>query len=332
MAGGHGLGKSAGALAMACSVATGHPWLGHPVVQGRAVYITAEDDRLSLQARIRAWLAGVPDDERTAAEEALGRNLHVLTREDFPAGLPLTTASYSTAQRHEPLVDQVVARCEGASLIVMETVARLHCAPETNEAYAVFAQAIESIARRTGAAVVVVHHVSKAGAREGTTDSYSSRGGASLVDAARSVIVVTGDPRDPEGRLQIGHAKSTHSRTVDSISARRVSVPEVDSFYVALAPAEDGAAKAKAADAPEARDREVVHAYVAAFGAAGVTAKEIRESPPGGIPRKRTEAALDALVSSARLTKAKDPDRREGGRGPAPVVYRAAPAPEVLKF
>src|SRR4051812_24916297 len=52
-----GTGKSVLALQLLASTVLGRPWLGQPVTQGRALYISAEDDRDEIHRRLDAIAA-----------------------------------------------------------------------------------------------------------------------------------------------------------------------------------------------------------------------------------------------------------------------------------
>jgi RecA-family ATPase len=95
-------------------------------------------------------------------------------------------------------LERLVKLCAGADLVVLDTAARLHPGAETNESLAVLASALESIATRTGACVVLVRHVSMEQARGASTDSVSERGGARAdrsESAARQRLEYAGNAR-----------------------------------------------------------------------------------------------------------------------------------------
>jgi hypothetical protein len=64
-------GKSFTALSLCCCIATGRPWFGFPIKQGRAFYLSAESGKEAFEARTKAWLATLPADERAEAERLL---------------------------------------------------------------------------------------------------------------------------------------------------------------------------------------------------------------------------------------------------------------------
>lgn len=187
--GAHGISKSTLALDQALSVATSRKWCGLPTMTGRAVFASREDSHEEILRRVQAWLRSLDPKDRPAAEQAICENLTLLGR-DETTGLALTTKTYGACSVRRDAIALVAERCQGAVLVVLETASRLHGGDELNEDLAQLAEAMERIASLTGAAVMLIRHVSKAAARDKNVDSYAGRGGGALSDAARSVLVL----------------------------------------------------------------------------------------------------------------------------------------------
>lgn len=317
LVGAHGIFKSTAALAACCAVATGRRWGGAPTTKGRAVFVTMEDGERTIAHRVRAWLEGVPaGQERADAEADLRANLSFLARE-HARELALTATDRTSTVQRDSVVRHLSGLVKGAVLVVLETASRLHDGPEMNEALAVFAQAVERIAISTGAAVAIVRHVSKQGAREGTTDSYSGRGGGSFSDAARSVLVMTWDRKPEEGAEedpeQLAAVRLTHAKsTLSAKGPRIVWKPIVCQHGVYLYPL---------SQREEAREdgRRLV-AYLEAIGAEGVTATELHKKPPAGLSRGAARRALDHLAAEGRVVSSVEDRARNKGV----QVYRLA--------
>jgi RecA-family ATPase len=186
--GANGLGKSTDALAQGLHIATGRSYYGMPVIQGRAIFITAEDPRAVVKSRIQAWLAVLPESERAAAERDICKNFFYFGA-DETSGMRLTVKEFSQCAPSREAIEMLVALAQGAVSLSLETVAMLNAGDEMNTDLMQLALALKEVASRTGAAVLVVHHVAK-DARTGKPDAYSLRGGGSLVDAARSVLLM----------------------------------------------------------------------------------------------------------------------------------------------
>lgn len=317
LVGAHATFKSTIALAACFSVTTGLPWLDCvPVATaGRAVFITLEDSVRTLHTRAKSWLhgvpglPGVPGDGPALAEKAIRDRFQWLSG-DQARSLVLTETKGARAVARLDVAARLAGLCDGASLVVVETSARLHGGMETNEHLAVFAQQLERIAQQSGAALTLVHHVPKAAAREGTTDSYAGRGGGSLSDAARSVItIVRAKDDDPLAAIRVTHAKCTTARPAEPMDV----IPHETPHGVLVRTV-----------APEARmnaDAERLLGHLTEAGAGGSTATELRDHPPRGLSRSRARVALGVLVRSGRAVESSETRGRT--RQPA-MVYRAA--------
>lgn len=83
--------------------------------------------------------------------------------------------------------EELCQSCKGARLIIIDPLRRLHDGDENSSAAMTqVVQVLESLGRRTGAAVIVAHHMNKGAAFGGTTDlAAASRGSSALTDAVR---------------------------------------------------------------------------------------------------------------------------------------------------
>ena len=325
----HGQFKSTLMLRAALSVATGEPFHTRVFAKlGKAVFISLEDRTPTLAKRVRCWLTGgnplyqkIADEKRRTKEEReklkdrIQRNFRYLGREKAHP-LTLTTRKYGETVIRTANVDRIVNLCQGADLIVLETAARLHPGEESNEALAVLATALESIATRTGACVVLVRHVSKEQAqkRNGSTTSYAGRGGGSLADAARSVLSVVrvGDKQDTPVRMV--HTKSTHTARGPDLFWRVDSTPLGPYLAPMEAPAQKTEQKAEASDR--------VLGVIRTAGAKGIGARDLQRKLPSGADPAEQKAAIKQLVASGQVTETKE----ARGRVVYRIAYAAPPA------
>ena len=168
-------GKSFWALEAAMAVACGVPGgdiLGlAPAAAGRVVYLAAEDPEPALICRVHALGAHLGQAAREAIAERLslvpimGNRLNIMD------------------EKH---LAHVVDHCAGARLLVLDTLSRIHALDENdNGEMAKLVAQMEYIAAQTGAAVLFLHHVSKASARERGDEQHAARGASALVDNAR---------------------------------------------------------------------------------------------------------------------------------------------------
>ena len=150
-----GAGKTFLALDLALSVATGKPWHGKTVKQGPAVYVAGEGVR-GLNLRRVAWAAKHNADETVP-------DFYVL-----PSLLPMLDAAQVNL-----FADQIEATVgRSPALLVIDTLAR--CTPGGDENAQVdmnkFVGSVDAVRRRfPEAAVLVLHHPSRAGHLRGST-------------------------------------------------------------------------------------------------------------------------------------------------------------------
>jgi hypothetical protein len=289
--GAHGAFKSTLALDACLAVATGRAWGGVPVAQGRSVFITLEDSTSTLARRVRAWLDGIYEPrELEAAERDIRENFQFLGREASQGMILTATFDGATTARLD-VADHLARITGGATLVVLETVSRLHDGPETNDAFAALVRSLEHAAR--DCALVVVRHMSKKAAREmggDSIDSYAGRGGGALSDAMRSVLVVTRPRGDALSPVTLTAAKTTHAKPGDQLSWTPVVVPHLES--VRLEP--------RTAASQALGDASALFAVLAATDD-GWTRSEIHKKPPEGLGRNRALAAFDYLIAHDRL-------------------------------
>jgi len=158
-----GEGKTFLALDWALSVAQGEEWASGAVTQGPVVYVAAEGGR-SIGKRVRAWM------------KARGHS-------DIPEAFFLLEG---VQVRDESDLELVVSRIEEEgiepSLIVLDTLARCFVGGEENSAMEMgqFVEGLEWLRRKTGAAVMVLHHTGKQ-AQEMERGSTALRGAADVM-------------------------------------------------------------------------------------------------------------------------------------------------------
>lgn len=156
---------------------------------GQVVYLAAEDPAQILHARLHA--VGAHLDQRARAEVAanlvieplLGRRLNMLD------------------ERH---VSRLIEFCIGARLIIIDTLSRVHQADEnSNGEMSRLLQILESVAKKTGAGVLFLHHTSKSASFNGQGDhQHAARGASVLTDNARyaaSMVKMTTSEADNFG-------------------------------------------------------------------------------------------------------------------------------------
>jgi hypothetical protein len=155
------IGKSGGfksffALDWACHVAAGKDWRGRKTVSGTVLYVAAEGDR-GVGKRIKAWM-----EEHRVRPEKLVMYPKAIQVQDAKAWAGLVRY----AEKTKPV------------LVVIDTQARVTAGLEENSAkdMGIFVYGVGQIKQATGACVLTVHHIGRAG-----TDAR----GSTAIDAAQ---------------------------------------------------------------------------------------------------------------------------------------------------
>ena len=193
-----GTGKSAHTNTVACAVATGRDDLVGKVNSPGAVLIyNSEDPYCVLENRLHATAEklGVPDTVRENVIYASGQDVPIVY---------VALDDRGTLMVNERLILQHIElfKMVGIKLAFFDPLVRLHrCNENSNEQMDVVARVFTLLARKTGAAVVVVHHTNKAAStKSGDPESMNAGRGASAVpDAARVAYnLITLDKKEAE--------------------------------------------------------------------------------------------------------------------------------------
>ena len=181
-----GSGKTTFTTALALSIATGKPILDMTVYNPGCVWIwNLEDDLDELERSISA----ARQHHGIEKAEIFGR-LFVNSALD---GSELCTAMEGRdgMTLAEPVFDRISAQItdNGISVLIIDPFVSSHAVEEnSNTKIDKIAKAWARVARKTGCAIILVHHTSKAGA--GDVISASARGASALTSAARGVLVI----------------------------------------------------------------------------------------------------------------------------------------------
>ena len=171
-----GGGKTFVGLDLALSVSTGLEWGGNDVGQGHVVYVSAEGSS-GLNQRIKAWQT-YRDNSRPLA------NIHFVT----------DAVNLLDAPQVLEFIAGIKSQHEAPALVVLDTLARCLVGGDENSAQdmgkAIYA--VDLIRKETGAAVMVIHHTTKA-------NPETERGSSSLRGAADTMMLV----RNDDGRITL---------------------------------------------------------------------------------------------------------------------------------
>lgn len=193
-----GTGKTTMLIHESVHIALGRPVWGLPVESpGWTLFVTAEDRRERLVARLREILRHIPltmDERKTAL-----RGLRIWDVSGMGAKLVVARDGNVVLTA---LADQVVKAyaADPPVVIIFDPMVSFGASEQMvndNE------QAIITAARRMvnglNCCVRIIHHTGKANAREATLDQYSGRGGSAMADGSRmtTVLGVPGDKLIP---------------------------------------------------------------------------------------------------------------------------------------
>lgn len=165
-----GVGKSFWAMQLAISIAAGVDLVGLKPKKGSVLYLTGEDSDAIQAQRLRAMTAGAP------------KGL------DLSASLDLrTTQEQPVDVMEDDAFEELVAAGTGKDLVVFDTLTRFHNLDENSSREMKLLMArLEQLARKTGAAVLYLHHTGKAAVLNGQVAmQQAARGSSVLVDNAR---------------------------------------------------------------------------------------------------------------------------------------------------
>lgn len=188
-----GVGKTTLMLHVAMNIVLGRPVFGETVDKpGRVVFLTAEDARDILVARLRSCMDGLTQGDRAAVMDG------VRIADVSGTGYRLTVVEGDVV-RPAPKVDDLIELCLGISpvLIVIDPAVSFGVGESrVNDAEHGLVEAARKLRNALKCAVLYVHHSGKANARERTLDQYSGRGGSAFADGSRMVLVLQNLPAD----------------------------------------------------------------------------------------------------------------------------------------
>jgi RecA-family ATPase len=160
--------------------------------QGKVLYIALEDTPAVLSHRIYDIAGAVSQAmQGSPIQKGLTRSMRLAS---IPAGMDLLEDGWK---------EWFLTQCEGTRLVVIDTFRLAHMGDENSAGeMARVMSALGSIAARTGASILFLHHTSKAAATEGRVDSQqAARGSSVIVDNARGGFYLQKMTRDESESL-----------------------------------------------------------------------------------------------------------------------------------
>jgi len=189
-----GAGKSMLALELSVLVAAGFDLSGFGCGverhTGKVVFLAAEDPADAIRHRLHA----------------LGRYMSQNLREQFAQDFEIEPLAGMQANIDRPdWLAFVESMATGRRLMFLDTLRRFHEMDENDSGQmAHLIGVLEGVAKRTGCAMVFLHHASKAAALGGQGDmQQASRGSSVLVDNIRWQMYLAGCTKDEAKKLEI---------------------------------------------------------------------------------------------------------------------------------
>lgn len=207
LAGGWGTFKTFVSVGWACSVATGHEWMGHQVTTPGVVLYVAAEGASGIQKRVTAW-------EQASGVQVPDEKLWVV---DIPVNL--VSDEWCSA-----LLE--IGRELGATVIILDTLHR--CSAGLDEDKSTDMGRVTAVAdalrEHLGATTVFVHHTGHTGVR--------SRGSSSIEQDADAVWISKlpgDDSRDPKKPRVLEQRKTKDSDLLEPFNISLVINEDVDS-------------------------------------------------------------------------------------------------------
>lgn len=227
LAGPGGVSKSMLMLHVLVHAALGKGWAGFDVrAPLRSLYVSYEDDTQELHGRVHALthalmkrdegLMGLLYDVKGTVRKNL--SMYAADEEALAWVLAHKADRFSPAERTER-VDWLIGLIKhaGIKLLVLDPAVYTHQLEENNIAdMAAYMQMLGAIAKHGNCAVVVLHHMSKAGSwvTLGEVNQGALRGASSFADNARSVTVVLSMPAKDAPLYGLPASRDTSARYV----------------------------------------------------------------------------------------------------------------------
>ncbi len=186
-----GTGKSTLALQIAAGVAIGSDDMGLGIdTSGDVLIIAAEDNQTVLHHRLHALGVQYTQDSLNT----------ILERVDIRCCVGLGIDIMD-----DDWVVWLQKQAQGKRMVIIDTLTRVHCLDECDSSAAKKIMMIfEKIAVITGAAILVLHHISKASALGGWGgEQHASRGSSVFVDNSRWVEFIAGMQEKEAGRFKV---------------------------------------------------------------------------------------------------------------------------------
>lgn len=219
------IGKSFLSLEIGLSMATGRPVAGglwDIPKTGKTLVIMGEDDSQILQERLY-WLR---NSENLSEEECKKADLLLDVRSGRGCDMRIIQKTRDGYQK-APFFDTLMQICEGQRLVVIDPLLFLNGGSDENDngAAAVLMSFLYQICEKTGATIVLLHHVGKGGS-EGREEWASARGASAFTTSVRWQINMSPLSKDQLAELGIDESQKSEWVFVKNVKANYGQTPE----------------------------------------------------------------------------------------------------------
>lgn len=246
--GGHGgAGKTTLAVAHAAHVAAGRGWGPFPVVKGRVVFLSFEDEGADIVRTLQDVVVayGLPPDE-------VERNLIVYDGTDTETELAIESTEGGAVRLDFTAMMEVVEQvCAGADLVIIDNASDTFGGNENNrrQVKAFIRRLARKLARANDAAVVLLVHINKDAAKgNGKGENYS--GNTAWHNGSRSRLALV----ESEAGIELLHEKARWMSKAEPVRLQR----ETGGVLVPVSAVELSAAQASAQALIAQADAETV--------------------------------------------------------------------------
>jgi RecA-family ATPase len=272
-----GIGKTTFLMQVGIAISTGMPTAnevfpanGEP---SRVVYIAAEESLDILRIRLKS-IFNLPMEEpkqKSLEPSTINKQNKLLIEQNLQL-VPAAGHSVYLIKDGKPteFYEDLCQFCKGARLVVIDPLRRLHDGDENSSAAMTqVVQVLETLAKRTGAAVIVAHHMNKGSAFAGITDSAAaSRGSSALTDAVRWQLNMSGmSEQEAKGfglagehkaYLRLDFAKTNYAAPQPTIWMKRLDGGALTRVNLEK-PARRGASTSRKSKSVAELDKEIIY-------------------------------------------------------------------------
>jgi len=194
-------------------------FLGLCEKRGRVGLVTSEDGERVLIKRIHeiGQYIGSKTGFKREVFEAVNENFDVVSVQGMNPSIYSRTNDYSVKKRIKAWQEGLERFCTGRTLVIVDTFRRFfdgeeNSSGDVSEALKIF----ESIAHRTGCAILLTHHTSKSGSiGERNDEQESARGSSAITANARYQISLAKMSKEQAKKLNVPEEKRGYYLQVD---------------------------------------------------------------------------------------------------------------------